>query len=109
MEIEVKKHGICIKAKILHVGEDLLIIVSGGDKPHIGSALLVNKNEQKCISFESHKDYIALKLIYERIKKATCKNVCLVGGIHIESITKNQIKQVLELCKELSYKIILYM
>lgn len=106
MEIDVQKDGIYIKANLSYIGDDLLIVISGGDKPHIGSTLLVNKNELKSISFNSHKDYIALEKIAKILKKNTQKNIALIGGIHIENITKKQITQVLELSEELAQKIL---
>lgn len=106
MEIELKKKNIFLKANLLHVGDDLLICVTGGDKPHLGSSLIVNKNELKYISFKSHKDYIAFKIIGKILKKHTKKNICITGGIHIDNITKKQIKQILKLSKKLAHKIV---
>lgn len=108
MEIDVQKDGIFIKANLSYIGDDLLIAIFGGDKPHIGSSLLVNKNELKSISLGSHKDYIALEKVAKILKNHTQKNIALIGGIHIENITKKQIDQVLELSEKLAYKIISY-
>ncbi len=100
--MEVSKDGICIQANILHVKNDLLIVIYGGDKPHIGSCML-NENS---LTLPNHKDDIALKTIYEILRDHTPKNICLVGGIHIDNITKTQIDTVLSLCKELAKRIV---
>ncbi len=106
MKIKVKKDKIRLYAKIYPIGNDLLIAIFGGDKPHVGSALLVNKNELKSISLKSHKDHFALEIIAKILKKHTKKNIALVGGIHIENISKKQINQVLTLSEKLAYKLL---
>ncbi len=104
MELKVCKKGICLQAKTHQVGDDLLIVVKGGDKPHIGSCVLTNKDELKTTNFASHKDHIALEIIAKKLHKKN-KNIALVGGIHIDNITKKQIKTVLKLSKKLAKKL----
>ncbi len=99
--MELEKNGIKIKAKTLHVGEDILLIISGGDKPHIGACKL-NENT---LTLPHHKDDIALNLIYKILKNQTKKNICLVGGIHVNNITQTQINDVLDMCKDLAKKL----
>lgn len=99
--MDVSKDGILIKADITHMGDDILISVYGGDRPHIGSCVLNGKS----LTISNHKDFIALEVIYRIIKKHTSSNICLVGGIHVKNITKSQIDTVLKLCEELADKI----
>ncbi len=99
--MELIQNGISIKADILHVGDDILVVVQGGDKPHIGSCML----NEKTLTLPHHKDDIALNVIYETLKKHTDKNICLVGGIHVKNITKEQIQTVLFTCKKLALKL----
>lgn len=106
MELKAKKNSIKLQASVLHVGDDLLIVVTGGDKPHIGASVLANHSQFKSISFKFHKDDIALKIIANELKKHTKKNICVIGGIHVEDITKKQIKQVLSMSEKLAKKIV---
>lgn len=99
--MEIRENGIFIKADIIPIGNDILIAIYGGDKPHIGSCML----NEKSLTLLRHKDDIALKIIYDTLSKYTKKNICLVGGIHIENITKEGIQNVLNLCKNLALKI----
>lgn len=106
MEVKTKKDDIKLQASVLHVGSDLLIVVSGGDKPHIGASVLANESQVKSISFKFHKDDIALRVIANELKKYTKKNICVIGGIHVKNITKKQIDHVLKMSKKLAKKII---
>ncbi len=105
MELKVSKNDIILSAKIFNICDDLVIFVYGGDTPHVGSSVLANIHEIKSISFKNHKDDIALKIIAKKILKKSRKNVCLVGGIHIDDIKKEQIGQILKMCKKLGKKI----
>ncbi len=103
--MEIEKNGIKIKAKLHEVGKDLLVVISGGDKPHIGACVMGNKDEVKITHLKEHKDHIALNLIAEKLRKKSNKNICVLGGIHVENINKKQIKQVLKMSKEIAKKI----
>lgn len=103
--MEVSKDGITLKADISQIGDDILIAIYGGDKPHIGSCML----NEKMLNLTNHKDYLALHVIYEILKKHIHVNICLVGGIHVENITKKQINLVLKLCEDLAKKILKYL
>ncbi len=105
-ELKVKKKGIYISAKVVYVQDDILILVYGGDKPHIGSCLLANQRELKSICFKHHKDDILLGIMANKLKKHTSKNICLTGGVHIDGITKKQIQVVLKLGEKLAKKIV---
>ncbi len=105
MEVSVSKYGIKLTANIFKIGDDFVVFIKGGDKPHVGASVLSNSNELKSCVFRNHKDDIALKIIAKKIKKYCDKNVCLVGGIHIDNITKKQIELILKLSKKLGKKI----
>ncbi len=104
--MEIKSKNIKLKAKFSKVGDDILLIITGGDKPHIGACVLTNQTQSKSIAYKFHKDDIALNLMALKLKKHTRKNICIIGGIHVDNITPKQIKQVLKMTKQLTKKII---
>jgi len=68
------------------------VIITGGEKEHIGSATLKEKQEGiQTISKKNHKDYIVaeqlIEVIYDKIKKDSL----VVCGIHIDHATKEEI------------------
>lgn len=95
--------------EIKSVGEDILILVSGGEKPHIGSAVLavprksLSSDSISCTSsvlnVTGHKDEkICRDLAESFCKKYNAVTVC-TGGFHCDNLTAAQIQEVVDACK----------
>ncbi|MDQ1326652.1 MAG: gallate decarboxylase subunit [Campylobacterota bacterium] len=74
------------------IGNDLLVIITGGEEEHIGSVTLKQEKESfQTISKKGHKDYMVSErmtgIIYDKIRK----DVLVICGIHIEDATKEEI------------------
>ena len=78
----------------LFIGEDLLIIITGGEE-HIGGMSLLENNSFTSISKENHKDTFVTKMIAPIIYNALQKDVLVVCGIHLDDATKEDIDAVL--------------
>ena len=99
-----------LKIEIKSVGEDILILVTGGDKPHIGSAVLAiprkSLRDEKIISCTSsvlnvtgHKDEKICRYLAETFcKKYNAVTIC-AGGFHVDNLTAEQIQEVVDACK----------
>lgn len=85
---------------------DLVIIIGGGEKPHIGGIVFrENGKKLRTIKFESHYDHVVLKMIAEAASKKYKKSIVVTGGIHIDNATREDINILLENCKRLAEKI----
>ena len=84
------------------LNQDLIYLLGGGERSHIGGVVICEpgKNSQ-VIRLENHYDYIVLKPIAEKACKKYNKKVTVIGGIHIDKATKEEIKIIVENCKEL--------
>ncbi len=95
-------------AQMIFIGEDLLIVFEGGDQPHIGSCSFRNFDSSQLsklwITKGSHKDYHVSEIIATKLSTFFGHSLIIVGGIHIESITEDQINKVLENAHELARK-----
>ena len=94
----------------VEVGDDLLILVHGGDKEHIGSVVMsvprlsiTGDGSTSCTSsvlnLLGHKDEELLRPICEYYCKKENKVVTCIGGFHVDDMTQEQIlelKEVLE-------------
>ncbi|MBQ7704712.1 MAG: hypothetical protein IJT73_04690 [Selenomonadaceae bacterium] len=99
-----------IKFEIKSVGEDILILVTGGDKPHIGSAVLAiprpslrDDTEISCTSsvlnVTGHKDEKICRYLAETFcRKYNAVTIC-TGGFHCDNLTAEQIQEVINACK----------
>lgn len=96
-----------INLKATYVGEDLIIIISGGDRPHVGVISyggegLSNKDfEKNTVVYGNHKEYIISQRFSQRIGDIFKGNYMISVGIHLEHITKEEIKIVMKLSEEL--------
>ncbi|MBN2602568.1 MAG: hypothetical protein JXA91_00345 [Candidatus Thermoplasmatota archaeon] len=94
------KHKIWLER--FEIGQDTVYILGGGEKPHIGGAVICEpgKNPQT-ISLKNHHDYEVLELVAKSACKKFKKTVVAVGGIHIDNASKKDIEIILKNCKEL--------
>ena len=105
-----------VKAEVRLIGSDLLVILYGGDKPHIGSVAVAHprpslKDKRQVSStsslynFLGHKDGVVAQKMSETLSAALSKNVVVVAGIHIDRITQKGIEKIVENCDKLADKI----
>lgn len=87
------------------LGEDILIIVRGGDKPHIGTAVLAVprpsltgdesvSTTSSVLNITGHKDEIICRMLAERVSKKYGVPVVCTGGFHVDGMKKEQIEEV---------------
>lgn len=105
-------------------GEDFLLYIGGGDRPHLGSVVqAVPRNSlrteetgaagQQKISCTSsvwnrtgHKDEVLCRRLAEQIcVQMQAVTVC-TGGFHVDGITKEQIEEVQEAAEELGRRVV---
>jgi hypothetical protein len=84
------------------VGDDILYILGGGERTHIGGIVFSEPNkEPRVVRLEGHYDDIVLKYI----AKAACKKyktkVVVVGGVHVDNATKDEIEILVRNCNAL--------
>ena len=85
-----------------NIGNDLLYILGGGEKTHIGGVVVCKPgNDPQVIRLEGHYDDVVLKPIAEAACKKYKTKVVAVGGIHIDNATNEEIEKLVENCKDL--------
>lgn len=99
-----------IAAEARRIGDDILVSVWGGTKPHIGSvAAAVPRRSHKdpkqmsatssVLNFSGHKDDIVSKLFSERIAARLGSSCIATAGIHIDNATGDTIAAILRNCE----------
>lgn len=84
------------------LGDDVLLVIQGGEKPHVGSVVVCEPGkEARLIRLGSHKDYIVLRPLAETACEKFKTTVVAVGGIHIDDATKKDIDIIIQNCKEI--------
>lgn len=84
------------------IGDDLIYFLGGGEESHIGGVVFCEPNkEPQIIRLEGHYDDVVLKPIAEAACKKYKTKVVVVGGIHIDNATKQEIEKLVKNCKGL--------
>ena len=96
-----------LQAEIIPCGEDLCILFSGGDRPHIGAVALgvwtssANDSEKmsataSLVSVPGHKESQLALAAAEKLSIVAKRTVVVTVGIHIEDISPELITRVVE-------------
>ena len=105
-----------VYAEVRLLGADVLVILSGGTKPHIGSIAVAlprpSLTDEEIISstssaynFLGHKDHVIAQRVAEMLSSRLNRNVVAVAGFHIDKITQEGISRVVENCDALAKEI----
>ena len=95
-----------LEAFVKQIGEDLLVAVWGGEKPHIGAVAVAQPRpslkDESVVSatasvfcYLGHKDDIVAKEAAEKISAALNRHVTLTVGIHWDDIDEAGIKTIM--------------
>lgn len=116
-ELTLERGRVKIDLKAFVIGNDLCVIVSGGDRPHIGCVTLsvprlslADSNNKSAttsvLNLLGHKDDEAAKYISHTLSSRLNKNVVVTCGIHVDNITQKEIEITMCILKELTDKLI---
>ena len=105
-----------LSAEVKFVGDDLLVAISGGDTPHIGSVAVAlprpslrNRRAMSATSsvynLPGHKDQVIAQRVSEVLSARLNRTVVVVAGFHLDGIGEQGIKKVVENAERLAKKI----
>lgn len=116
-EVKVSRRRFHIYGYVQELGEDLLVSIWGGTRPHIGAVGAATprpslKDPKKWsatssnLTFLGHKEDLLAKKISEQLATLLRKNVVVVMGIHWDHMTSKEIKMVESLSKKIPKEIL---
>lgn len=94
-------------AEVKIIGDDLMISVWGGTKPHIGSISVsvprpglkdktIMSSTSSVINLIGHKDEVVARKFSEQLSAKFNRNAIATAGIHIDDITENQMDIIMQ-------------
>lgn len=113
MRIEKELSFTMLTVEITRLGEDWLIALTGGKKPHIGCMVMalprpsLTGNGQmsatsSVVNVTGHKDEELCRILAERMaKKKGAVTVC-TGGFHMDHIREDEIEEVRQAVREIA-------
>lgn len=104
METEITLSFAKISISLDYLGDDILMVVKGGDKPHIGTAVLAVprpsltgddsiSTTSSVLNVAGHKDETVCRILAERASKKFGVTVVCTGGFHVDNIDASQIEE----------------
>ena len=84
-----------VRLESYNIGKDMLIVMTGGEEDHIGSATLIEtKSYLQTMIKKGHKDHIVSEKIANIIYDTIKKDLLVVCGIHIDDANKEEIDNI---------------
>jgi hypothetical protein len=114
--ISEKRGGFEVNALINILGDDILIVLSGGKK-HIGAIAMAaprpSLDDPKKISatssvytYSGHKEDVISKSMSELLSKELNRKTVVVAGMHWDKLTSSNIRLITNICDKLAKRII---
>ncbi|WP_265459884.1 amino acid decarboxylase [Enterococcus sp. HY326] len=103
--------GLTISAEVTIIGKDLLIKISGGDTPHIGTVTTLSKTaaiETRCFPSHDgrlHKDDVLALIVAKKIQPLLPGTCVITAGVHVNKITSDQIVAASKITQQLAEEI----
>jgi hypothetical protein len=106
LTISLEENGMKIDARLISIGDDLVILLSGG-LSHVGAVALSHKGSAAAvIAVPGHREDGPAKDMAEALSTAMGRTVAVVAGLHWDDLSKEGIATALRLCERLTQRII---
>ncbi|MBO4300437.1 MAG: hypothetical protein J5861_02425 [Desulfovibrio sp.] len=93
----VSRHGrLRIQMRILYLGQDLVVLISGGEA-HLGAAamgIVGHSVTTGLLLVPGHREDVLAQETADRMSKVLGFNVIVAAGIHYDNITPEEIRQI---------------
>jgi hypothetical protein len=114
--VEDLKSGQRIEGSVTSVGEDLVVAVGGGERPHVGCIVLAQPGGRKgcsascsVLTIPPHKEEPIARGIATRLAEALGRVTVVTAGVHDDNIDEAGITTYLRLGEELAEKLVKYL
>ena len=109
--------GSYLEVSIGMIGEDILVCVEGGDRPHIGCVVQAvprlsltgdgsGSATASVLNLTGHKDEYLCRKLAEKICSTFGTTTVCTGGFHIDGMSKEQIKKVMKVNEEITEEMV---
>lgn len=102
-----------LTASLTRVGRDLVVVIGGGERPHVGSVVLAQPVPSRSrpgswsascsvVTIPPHKEEPLARRVAEELVAATGAVVVATAGVHDDGLDRDGIRTYLELGEELT-------
>lgn len=94
--------GADITAQVTMLDDDIHVLLTGGERPHVGAAALAQTGELTgCLSFPGHKEQVVCEQWARSLSEYTGGCATVACGIHYDHLAPERIQAVLDICDKL--------
>lgn len=97
--------GCSLEVRAAFVGEDILVCLQGGERPHLGCVVQTEPRESltgdgsvsatsSVLNYPGHKDEVVCRYVAENISRELKRRVVCTGGFHKDGINVDEIREV---------------
>lgn len=97
--------GCSLEVRAAFVGEDILVCLQGGERPHLGCVVQTEPRESltgdgsvsatsSVLNYPGHKDEVVCRYVAEKIYRELKRRVVCTGGFHKDGINVDEIREV---------------
>jgi len=115
--VETSRSRLKIRGFVQELGQDILVTIWGGSRPHIGAVgIAVPRHSLRDpkkwsatssnFTFPGHKEDTLVKMISEKLATRLKKNVVVTAGLHWNRVSPQEIKIIENLAGDLSERIL---
>jgi hypothetical protein len=101
------------------IGDDLVVLVWGGEKPHVGAVAVgvprpslenseITSATTSVYALVGHKEDDLARMMAQKIASTLKRNVILTAGIHVDNISADGIKVIETNCRKVLESLISY-
>lgn len=109
--------GCLLEVSAAFVGEDVLVCLQGGERPHLGCVVQTEPRESltgdgsvsatsSVLNYPGHKDEVVCRYAAEKISQELKRRVVCTGGFHKDGITIEEIREVQRAVETVTEKIV---
>ena len=113
MEFRAARGGYALQAQVRRLGEDLVVLLGGGERPHVGTLVVAEPRASGADPTRrsatssvwnrlGHKDEALARPLAERLAAALDVTVVVVAGVHVENLDEAGIQTFAGLAQELT-------
>lgn len=113
----VEAAGCPLEVSAAFVGEDVLVCLQGGDRPHLGCVVQTEPRESftgdgsvsatsSVLNYPGHKDEVVCRYVAEKISRELNRRVVCTGGFHKDGITVEEIREVQRAVEQIAEQIV---
>ena len=114
--VQTLESSYLVEAEAVRIGDDVLVYIWGGEKPHIGAVAAAQPRPSlsepdktsataSVLSYVGHKEDVVAKDTAEELAAALNTNVVVTAGIHWDDLPPDGIDDVVARCKQITEKL----